>query len=364
MVPLVHTKCIQGKERKGLYSCAWLRECVQGQGLPRGWRAVVLSSPCLSRQVVSGKVPAHTRIPRPSTSLLLFTAAAAAAAAAVPVSFVQLDADEFALPTSKRNRHMEGLSVMDTDNAGMYRPKTKETRDAFETLLAVIHTQFGEQPQGSVHMALKGGDYGVHVQPARWCSFRCIASCSWIATPPHHSGHACKEDVLRGAADEVLSVLKSKDLKDPEKQAGVEELLGPLSSDKMAQLVAISKLITDWVGGLGCEGLCCVQRCAHGALQFVLELVASKLITDWMAGVGHMGVLDLAAVSKPFYHPDGWFGVCVCSSALMHVSVCAGASSCLQALCCLGGWGGACDCVMDCFDGVVLLPCSGACGLQ
>jgi hypothetical protein len=59
----------------------------------------------------------------------------------------QLDTDEFALPTNKRNRHNEGLSVMDTDNAGMYRPKTKETRDAFETLLAVIHTQFGEQPQ-------------------------------------------------------------------------------------------------------------------------------------------------------------------------------------------------------------------------
>ena len=58
------------------------------------------------------------------------------------------------------------------------------------------------------------------------------------------------QDVLRGAADEVLSVLKSKDLKDPEKQAGVEELLGPLSSDKMAQLVAISKLITDWVSEL------------------------------------------------------------------------------------------------------------------
>lgn len=36
---------------------------------------------------------------------------------------------------------------MDTDNVSMYRPKTKETRDAFETLLAVIHTQFGEQPQ-------------------------------------------------------------------------------------------------------------------------------------------------------------------------------------------------------------------------
>jgi pre-mRNA-splicing helicase BRR2 len=53
--------------------------------------------------------------------------------------------------------------------------------------------------------------------------------------------------VLRGAADEVLGVLKNKDMKDPEKQAGVEELLGPLGSDKMAQLVAIGKLITDWV---------------------------------------------------------------------------------------------------------------------
>lgn len=77
------------------------------------------------------------------------------------------------------------------------------------------------------------------------------------------------QDVLRGAADEVLSVLKSKDLKDPEKQAGVEELLGPLGSDKMAQLVAIGKLITDWVGSWGWQGrrvpaLClrCATACA------------------------------------------------------------------------------------------------------
>ena len=40
-----------------------------------------------------------------------------------------------------------GVSVLDLDTAGFYRPKTKETREAYEALLAVIHGQFGEQPQ-------------------------------------------------------------------------------------------------------------------------------------------------------------------------------------------------------------------------
>lgn len=54
-------------------------------------------------------------------------------------------------------------------------------------------------------------------------------------------------DVLRGAADEVLGVLKDTSRKDPDKQGVCEELLGPLPADKFAQLVAIGKLITDWV---------------------------------------------------------------------------------------------------------------------
>jgi pre-mRNA-splicing helicase BRR2 len=47
---------------------------------------------------------------------------------------------------------------------GLYRPKTKETREAYELLLALIHQQFGDQPA----------------------------------------------DVLRGAADEVLAVIKNE----------------------------------------------------------------------------------------------------------------------------------------------------------
>lgn len=56
-----------------------------------------------------------------------------------------------------------GVSVLDIDTAGLYRPRTKETREAYEALLAVIQGQFGDQPA----------------------------------------------DVLRGAADEVLAALKN-----------------------------------------------------------------------------------------------------------------------------------------------------------
>lgn len=56
-----------------------------------------------------------------------------------------------------------GMSVLDIDTAGLYRPRTKETREAYEALLSVIREQFGDQPA----------------------------------------------DVLRGAADEVLAVLKN-----------------------------------------------------------------------------------------------------------------------------------------------------------
>ena len=57
--------------------------------------------------------------------------------------------------------------MLELDVAGSYRPATKETRAAYETLLAMIQGQFGDQPA----------------------------------------------DVLRGAADEVLAVLKNDHMK-------------------------------------------------------------------------------------------------------------------------------------------------------
>lgn len=58
---------------------------------------------------------------------------------------------------------------MDLDAAGSYRPATRETRAAYEALLAVVQGQFGDQPA----------------------------------------------DVLRGAAEEILAVLKNDHMKVP-----------------------------------------------------------------------------------------------------------------------------------------------------
>ena len=52
---------------------------------------------------------------------------------------------------------------------GLYRPRTKETREAYEALLAIIHSLFGEQPQvrgravedavaGQEHVIQHGGE--------------------------------------------------------------------------------------------------------------------------------------------------------------------------------------------------------------
>jgi len=112
-----------------------------------------------------------------------------------------------------------GASVLDVDTAGFYRPRTRETRAAYEALLNAVHAAFGDQPR----------------------------------------------DVLRGAADEVLAALKDERRTDPERQAEVGALLGaPVGDDRFAELVAIGKLVTDYVpegeqlgardGGGGDEG--------------------------------------------------------------------------------------------------------------
>lgn len=76
------------------------------------------------------------------------------------------DADEFGGPSSKRGRQ-HGLSVMDVDAARLYRPKSRETREAYEALLAVIHQQFGEQPQVRAHTTHKGQGGGCFVLAAQ-----------------------------------------------------------------------------------------------------------------------------------------------------------------------------------------------------
>lgn len=82
----------------------------------------------------------------------------------------------------------------------VYRPKTQETRQTYEVLLSFIQEALGDQPR----------------------------------------------DILCGAADEVLAVLKNDRLKEKEKKRETEQLLGNLAEERFALLVNLGKKITDF----------------------------------------------------------------------------------------------------------------------
>ncbi|KAK2163706.1 hypothetical protein LSH36_75g12085 [Paralvinella palmiformis] len=82
----------------------------------------------------------------------------------------------------------------------VYRPKTPETCQTYEVLLSFIQAALGDQPR----------------------------------------------DIICGAADEVLAVLKNERSKDKERKKEVELLLGSLADERYALLVNLGKKITDW----------------------------------------------------------------------------------------------------------------------
>ena len=123
------------------------------------------------------------------------------------------DSDAFATSNTHKKRKKTGhkrdvLSSEMNFNSG-YKPKTRETRAAYEVLLKSMTEQFGEQPS----------------------------------------------DVLRGAAEEVLETLKDTSVNEKKRKEEVESLVGELSEEKFAKLVAVGKMITDFTpAGQGEEG--------------------------------------------------------------------------------------------------------------
>lgn len=82
----------------------------------------------------------------------------------------------------------------------VYRPKTQETRQTYEVLLSFIQEALGDQPR----------------------------------------------DILCGAADEILAVLKNDKLKDRERKRDIDSLLGSVADERFALLVNLGKKITDF----------------------------------------------------------------------------------------------------------------------
>ncbi|CAH2100634.1 unnamed protein product [Euphydryas editha] len=96
----------------------------------------------------------------------------------------------------------------DTPAGVLYRPRAQHTRHAYELLLAFMQSALGDQPR----------------------------------------------DILCGACDEVLVVLKNDKLKDPERKKEVEMLLGPIPDERFALLVNLGKKITDFTISSSTEG--------------------------------------------------------------------------------------------------------------
>ncbi|XP_053694664.1 U5 small nuclear ribonucleoprotein 200 kDa helicase [Sabethes cyaneus] len=82
----------------------------------------------------------------------------------------------------------------------VYRPKTQETRQTYEVLLSFIQEAIGDQPR----------------------------------------------DILCGAADEILAVLKNDKMKDRERKREIDGLLGNVTDERFALLVNLGKKITDF----------------------------------------------------------------------------------------------------------------------
>ncbi|CAI4227464.1 unnamed protein product [Auanema sp. JU1783] len=87
-----------------------------------------------------------------------------------------------------------------TDLLGVYKPRTQETKQTYEVILAFIQDALGDQPR----------------------------------------------DVLCGAADEVLAVLKSDRVREKERKKEIEQLLGTLTDERCHALINLTKKITDF----------------------------------------------------------------------------------------------------------------------
>jgi pre-mRNA-splicing helicase BRR2 len=120
---------------------------------------------------------------------------------------VRSEADDEAVKKKKKDNKVfvasKGSTVLteteDLDSIN-YRPKTRESRAAYEEILSFVQVSLGDQPQ----------------------------------------------DILRGAADEILSLLKDESMRAPDRQKEIEKIISRQSSEKYNKLVNLGKKITDF----------------------------------------------------------------------------------------------------------------------
>ncbi|RKP06269.1 hypothetical protein THASP1DRAFT_18681 [Thamnocephalis sphaerospora] len=101
------------------------------------------------------------------------------------------------------------LSATEDMEGLMYTPRTKDTRDAYELILAFVHDYLPDQ----------------------------------------------SHETIRSAADVILETLKADGVKDYDKKAEVDKLFSQkMDSERFAQLVSLGKKITDYGDGQAADG--------------------------------------------------------------------------------------------------------------
>lgn len=92
------------------------------------------------------------------------------------------------------------LSASDELESVTYRPRTRETKAAYEELLGFVQSSLGDQP----------------------------------------------EDIIKGAAEEALVLLKDDSLRDPDRQREISKFLPRLTIERFGKLVSLGKQIVDF----------------------------------------------------------------------------------------------------------------------
>ncbi|XP_070055782.1 DExH-box ATP-dependent RNA helicase DExH12-like [Nicotiana tomentosiformis] len=123
---------------------------------------------------------------------------------------------------SKKRRLLESV-LTSTEEEGVYQPKTKQARAAYEAMLSLIQQQLGGQPL----------------------------------------------NIVTAAADEILAVLKNDYFTNSDKKKDlIENLLNSVSNEVFDQLVSIGRLITDYQGDGDGDGYAPLDDDVGVAVQF------------------------------------------------------------------------------------------------
>lgn len=82
-------------------------------------------------------------------------------------------------------------------------------------------------------------------------------------------------DILCGAADEVLAVLKNDKMRDKERRREVEQLLGPADDTRYHVLVNLGKKITDYGGDKDLQNMGKTELTGHYKVHRLPKLICT-----------------------------------------------------------------------------------------